>query len=749
MEYSANGIFEDRPSQTFWYREQPVPEFKVTQTESSLKISTRFFHLNYQKEAPFARDTLSVKMITDSISGSGIWRFGFTEHNNRKGTARTLDGINGELKLERGLFSEEGYMIWDDQPKQVFENGWIAPRTEGNQDLYFFAYGDDFKAGIQDFYKVSGQTPMLPRYALGNWWSRYWAYNEQELKDLINGFEARNIPLSVCIIDMDWHVTDMDKKYGSGWTGYTWNNELFPQPEATLEWLKQRNIYNSLNLHPALGIRGHEACYQEFGQYMQVDTAAEEPIEFDFTNPKFVDGYFKYVHHPHEHKGVDFWWIDWQQGENTGIEKLDPLWLLNHYHFLDLARDGSKRGFTFSRYADLGSHRYPVGFSGDTHVTWESLNFQPYFTSQAAFAGYGWWSHDIGGHFFGSEDPELYTRWVQFGVFSPIMRLHTSKNFYNKREPWRWPEHNQNVVSDYLRLRHRLIPYIYTMAKRNHDYGLPLITPMMTHHPEHSYWLTHNAQNQYYFGSELIVAPHTTAQDNELQRTIDKVWLPEGIWFDFFTGERYQGGREYTLYSTLEQTPVFAKAGAIVPLAELSEANLSANPSQLTLRVFPGNGEFTLYEDDGISNDYLQGNSVSTTIRTRIKEDQLEVDIDAPQGQLNLIPSDREYAIEVMGYANSMVKKAKGTSKHSITLKLGEMHRYDPIQQVMDVLEHAAIPTQHKAEIGFVYQAYRGEQGGVLGSEASLVRKARDINQLDIASNVKQLVIDLLLKHCE
>lgn len=125
------------------------------------------------------------------------------------------------------------------------------------------------------------------------------------------------------------------------------------------------------------------------------------------------------------------------QGTNTKIEGLDPLWMLNHFHYLDSGRDG-KRPMTFSRYAGPGSHRYPVGFSGDTHITWDSLDFQPYFTNTASNIGYGWWSHDIGGHMMGYRDEELEVRWYQYGVFSPINRLHSSNSRFSGKEPWKF-----------------------------------------------------------------------------------------------------------------------------------------------------------------------------------------------------------------------------------------------------------------------------------------------------------------------
>ena len=190
-----------------------------------------------------------------------------------------------------------------------------------------------------------------------------------------------------------------------------------------------------------------------------------------------MKGYFELVHHPLERQGVDFWWIDWQQGSNSGVEGLDPLWMLNHYHYLDNCRNGN-RGMIFSRYAGPGSHRYPVGFSGDTIISWDSLDFQPYFTANASNIGYGWWSHDIGGHMLGVKDDELAVRWLQLGVFSPILRLHSSCSEFNGKEPWRYDRVAEQVMKEFLRLRHKLIPYLYTMNVRASVESIPLMQPM-------------------------------------------------------------------------------------------------------------------------------------------------------------------------------------------------------------------------------------------------------------------------------
>jgi alpha-glucosidase (family GH31 glycosyl hydrolase) len=408
--------------------------------------------------------------------------------------------------------------------------------------------------------------------------------------ELMNRFKELDIPISVAVIDMDWHITDVPEEYGSGWTGYTWNRYLFPDPVRFLNWLHDEGMHTSLNLHPAQGVEPHEEAYEDMAHALGIDPSKKQGIEFDITEPDFMDAYFKHLHHPHEEDGVDFWWIDWQQGATSKIEGLDPLWMLNHFHYLDHGRDG-KRPLIFSRYAGLGSHRYPIGFSGDTITTWESLNFQPYFTSTASNVGYTWWSHDIGGHMRGVKDRELYIRWLQYGVFSPINRLHSTGGKYNGKEPWRYGFEAQEIVDDYLRLRHQLIPYLYKMNVLTSHEGLPLVRPMYYHHPwkEEAY----EVKNQYYFGTEMLVSPVTTKLIPLLQRSHAKTWLPEGTWYDFFTGMRYRGGRLMDAYRTLDAVPVFAKAGGIIPMDSTTQNSVDI-PETLTVKVFAGaDGQFT------------------------------------------------------------------------------------------------------------------------------------------------------------
>ena len=655
LEYSPDEIFVDRASQVFWHRRQPVPAFEVRRDGQKLTLLTEHLKLEFQPEfqsefepgpAGFTADTLAVALRQDQI----VWRYGDVDHQNLKGTLRTLDMVSGAAALEPGLLSRSGWVVVDDSESLVFnEEGWLEPRSGGAPacDLYFFGYGHDYEACLQDYMRLTGPVPLVPRWALGNWWSRFWEYSQDELQNLIRAFQQHEVPLSVCIIDMDWHITDTGND-SSGWTGYTWNRELFPEPQALLDWLHAQDLRTALNLHPAEGIHDHEDAYEEMARALGHDTAGSEPIPFNIADPQFARTYFEILHHPQEEAGVDFWWLDWQQGTLSGLPGLDPLWWLNHLHFLDHARHPHRRPLIFSRWGGLGNHRYPIGFSGDTFVDWPSLAFQPYQTATAANVGYGWWSHDIGGHMQGIEDAELYTRWVQFGVFSPIMRLHSTKNPYHERRPWGYDAETLRITREAMQLRHRLIPYLYTMAWRSHKQGQCLIRPLYHDYPQREE--AYHCPDQYRFGSELLVAPFVRAADPDARLSRQVLWLPPGEWLHFFDGRAFTGNRWQALYGTLEEIPVLARAGAISPRAPRRAWGGVENPETLDVFVFPGaDNVFELYEDDGESQDYLDRAYALTRFSQTWDDVQWQFAISAPEGDRSHLPRQRTYRLAFRG----------------------------------------------------------------------------------------------------
>ncbi|MGB4661190.1 MAG: TIM-barrel domain-containing protein, partial [Mobilitalea sp.] len=535
-------------------------------------------------------------------------------------------------------------------------------RKRDTIDIYFFGYGREYLECLKDFFHLCGSTPMVPRYSLGNWWSRFHRYTEEEYRLLVEKFEDENIPISVAILDMDWHLTEVDPKYGSGWTGYTWNNDFFPDPEHFMKWIHSKGMHISLNVHPADGVRPHEQMYLEMAKELNIDYLKEETIQFDITSPDFMQAYFKYLHHHNEDMGVDFWWVDWQQGASSKIEGLDPLWMLNHYHYLDCKRRGNQL-MILSRYAGIGSHRYPIGFSGDTIATWDSLDFQPYFTANASNVGYCWWSHDIGGHMHGVKNDEMLTRWMQFGVFSPIMRIHSSDSPFFEKEPWNHNLNLQSVMKNFLRLRHQLVPYLYTMNWKLFAQSEPLLQPMYYRNTEDRE--AYEVPNEYYFGSEMIVCPITKPMNQVINLACFKAWLPKGIFFDLFNGRVYRGDRKIDLYRDITSIPVLAKAGSIIPMTgEEKLSNSLDNPEHLEIRVYAGaDGEFELYEDnsENATEDEIQ--EVITLIQF-IWSNKAEIHISSSENKYDVIPEKRDYTLLLIGFSDTEEFSVSGSEQY-------------------------------------------------------------------------------------
>jgi alpha-glucosidase (family GH31 glycosyl hydrolase) len=638
LEWSEDGAFEDRASTFALHRDLPVPDFEVIDGEATLEIVTDRLRLTYDR-GPFTPAGLSVQARGNISNHHSVWRYG-EPVRTLGGTTRTLDDVDGRIELEPGIVSAGGVTALDDSRSFLFEDdGWVSPRPDGGIDVYVFAFGHDYQAALDAFFAVSGRPPVLPRWVLGNWWSRYHRYSADSYLELLDRFEDEHLPFSVAVLDMDWHrVESVPEHYGSGWTGYSWEPELFPDPEAFLAELHRRNLRVTLNVHPADGVRGYEDAYERMAEALGRDGSTEEPIAFDITDRPFLDAYLEVLHHPLEDQGVDFWWLDWQQGTYSRIQGIDPLWMLNHFHYLDSGRDGH-RPLTFSRYAGPGSHRYPIGFSGDTHISWASLDFQPEFTATASNVGYGWWSHDVGGHIHGIRDDELATRWVQLGLFSPILRLHSTNNPFLVKEPWLYPLEARAAMGDALRFRHRLVPYLHTMNHRASADGIPLVRPMYHLAPEED--RAYDVPNQFAFGSELLVAPVTTPRDKVTLRGSVRAWLPPGTWIDIFTSTVYEGDREIELHRELGSIPALLRAGGILPLAADDDLDATRNPERLEVVVAAGaDGEFTLIEDD-------ETNVARTTLSWDQAAGVLTIGpADDPHG---VLPADREWAVTVLG----------------------------------------------------------------------------------------------------
>lgn len=659
MEWSETGRFEDHASLVFINRRLPVPRFTTDVNDEWLTIKTVKLLVRYKRNS--GKFTSTNVEIRSDVRGKKIhWKPGMEDKGNLFGTIRTLDGVKGATSLESGFLSGDGWVLIDDSNRPLFDTSdwqWVMPRSQSDhQDWYFFGYGHNYKKALYDFTQVAGKIPMPPRFAFGLWWSRYWAYTDQEFKQLVHEFENHDVPLDVLVIDMDWHQT-FGLRWGKqpkdqagqslGWTGYTWDKNYFPDPSGFLRWCESKGLKTPLNLHPASGIQPHEERYAEMAHALGIDPASKKYVPFDIVDKKFATNYLNIILRPLEKQGVDFWWLDWQQWGTTKIAGVTPTWWLNYVHFTDMERQGKARPLLFHRWGGLGNHRYQIGFSGDAISVWESLAFQPYFTATAANVGYGYWSHDIGGHIPGVVSPELYTRWIQFGIFSPIIRTHTTKNPDAERRIWAYPVDYYLAMRDAILLRYALIPYIYTASREAYDKGISICRPMYYDYPEVNE--AYEYKDQYMFGDKMIVAPIAAPISPDSMLVAKKIWLPEGEWYEWFTGTRVRGPAVVNRHFALDEIPVYVKAGAIIPMQ--SQNTLEKPIDHLILTIFPGDsGSVRIYEDEGNSLGYQRGEFARMTVRQfKLKDGSTKVEILPIEGQYPGIPTERTYEVRFLG----------------------------------------------------------------------------------------------------
>lgn len=660
MEYAPDGQFVDTKSFVAVQRAYPAADYRVKRG-AWIEIATPKMVLRYRKNSgPFTASNLSV-CSPKGAAVPFVWKPGMQQKGNLKGTYRTLDGYDGDtyvyderrpkMPIEDGLLATDGWTLIDDSDNFLFDGDkeweWVEKRPDdGAQDWYFLAYGHDYKAALRDFTLFAGKMPLPPRYAFGYWWSRYWAYSDKELRTLVKNFRAYDIPLDVLVIDMDWHYTDGDR---GGWTGWSWNRTLFPDPAKFLRWLDGEGIRSTFNLHPADGVRCGEDSYADVARDMGIDPASKQTVPWVSSDKKFIRSIFRRILTPMERDGVDFWWLDWQQQPtDPAVEGLSNTWWLNYVFFSDMEKNRDVRPMLYHRWGGLGNHRYQIGFSGDASITWASLDFQPYFNSTASNVLYGYWSHDIGGHHMADRiDPELYIRWMQFGALSPVMRTHSAKSAGLKKEVWNFAPEHADILRSTIRQRYALAPYIYTMARKAYDEGISLCRPMYYEWPEASE--AYAFRNQYLFGDDILVAP-VTAPGKEGYATV-KVWLPEGKWYEWQTGTMLDGGRTVERTFALDEYPVYVRAGAILPMYGDTVKNLNANDEEILLTLFPGgSGEFSLYEDNGDDKRYA-----AEFARTHLKSvrdgNLLTVTVGKRTGAYRGMPAERKFSVKVLASA--------------------------------------------------------------------------------------------------
>ena len=517
IEYSERGQFEDRATFAIVNRRLPVPRFKQERKGGYLFIKTDALTLRYKLGGRIdATPNDEVLRIDFTLNGNNVtWHPGKDDALNLKGTTRTLDGQQGDNKraeLENGILSRAGWSIIDESPRTkrgdgsttfAFEGNadgieWVAePADKDAIDWYFLGYGHQYKKALGDFVRVAGRQPMPPLYVLGYWYSKYQRYTSDEFMEIVNDVKRNQIPMDVMIFDMDWHT--------QGWTGWTWDRTAIPDPEGLIDWMHQQGLKVSLNLHPADGVDDDEDYFAAVRDDMGMG-ADTKVVPWNLSDGRFYHTMFNRIIRARERQGVDFWWLDWQQNLTSKyVEGLGETFWCNHVFYNDMRLNRTdRRPLIFHRWGGLGSHRYPIGFSGDSFTNFPTLAWQPYFTATASNVCFGYWGHDLGGHQQkGGNDPELYLRWMQFGVFTPIFRTHATNWPGIERRIWKYE--NFPLLLQTVQLRYALMPYIYTACREAYDTGVSLCRPLYYEWPEEN--KAYTCEGEYMFGNDILVAP--------------------------------------------------------------------------------------------------------------------------------------------------------------------------------------------------------------------------------------------------
>lgn len=686
IEYSPEGKFEDQATFTVVNRNLPVPAYSKSDDGEYLIIKTDKLSLRYRKGTNPKCEPASPENLTVAMSLGGkpvIWYPGMKDPGNLRGTYRTLDNNNGDAfrdRLETGVISRSGWAVIDDSPSVTRPDGsrslafapdtdgidWVTQRADPNAlDLYFMGYGHDYKRALKDFTLIAGKTPLPPDYVFGYWYSKYENYTADDFRNIMKSLKDNDINADVMILDMDWHWNgEQGVSDGrGGWTGWSWNTKLIPDPDALLKDIHDNNLHISLNLHPADGVAPHEDCYGAMAQDMGMDPSENKVIAWNLEDKRFAKAFFKNVIRPLEKQGVDFWWLDWQQYLTSPyVDGLGETFWCNHVFFNEMKNSRpDRRPLIFHRWGGLGSHRYQIGFSGDTFINYPTLAFLPYFTSTASNVGYGYWGHDLGGHQSDHRqdvnDPELLLRWIQFGVFTPIFRTHATKGTYINRLIWTYD--NFPLMNEAVKLRYAIFPYLYTMARKNYDTGIGICRPLYYEYPELQE--AYDNEGEYFFGDDILVAPVVEPSVNGVSRK--KIWFPEGNWWSVAHNRMIEGNCVRELDFTLSQIPYFYREGAIIVNNPPEVKSTTERPGRLILNIVSGcDGETSLYEDSGDSNNYDSEYAV-TRISQKFKNGKGTYTIAARKGAVDRLPASRSYELRIFNTDEPAEGKAKVDGK--------------------------------------------------------------------------------------
>ncbi|HEX7339778.1 MAG TPA: TIM-barrel domain-containing protein [Rhodanobacteraceae bacterium] len=556
-----------------------------------------------------------------------------------------------------GVLVDSNGAVFHLQPRQVVVDGFSKLAV----DAYLMVGAP--KQLFAQLAQLSGHAPLFPKWSLG-FINTQWGIDEKELVDIVDTYRQKRIPLDGFVIDFDWKAWGKDN-YGE----FRWNAKKFPDgPSGKLAHeMAQKGVHLGGIMKPRIHVdtvQGRYATTHDLwlpGERVSLDYFSHKPVkEVDFDKPAarawFGGNAIKYGFD----KGMVGWWND--EADTT----LSNTQFMNMQRSLYVAqrKAGDVRAWSLNRNFWLGSQRYAYGmWSGDIHTGFAAMARQRARMLSAINVGEAWWGMD-GGGFKGHPSDENYARWIEFGAFTPIFRVHGTLG--EKRQPWKYGPVAQKAATRAIDLRYKLMPYIYSFAWHQHVAGVGLVRPLVFGWPHDA--KVRNDVDAWMFGQWLLVSP--VVKPGATQKT---VYLPAGTWTDWFSGKRYAGGQGVTLKidsKTWQDIPLFIRQGAIIPTQPVLQYVHEKPVTTVSLDVFPSKQKtsFNYYADDGDTYAYEHGDYYLQPMSTQRTTDGARFSLAAAQGKY--APALRWYVVKVHGVAATAV--AHGGQHYATLAALGK-----------------------------------------------------------------------------
>ena len=584
-----------------------------------------------------------------------------------------------------GIFFDNSYRSYFNFGKSSQQRAWFG--AEGGEMNYYFFYGPSIKKILSRYADLTGHMPMPPLWALGNQQSRWGYYPDTMAEEVVKQYRQRDLPLDVLHLDID---------YMQGYRVFTWDPKRFPNPAELMRKLGQQGVKVVTIVDPGVkyqpstaasdaNSKTHEQSYFVFNEGVSKNHFQKRksgqlfiprvwPGESVFVDYSLSDArrWWGELHRAYTDVGVAGIWTDmnepsdfvdqtgknqidvvsYDEGENSTHAKNRNVFalLMARATYEGLQRlQPDKRPYVITRAAYAGIQRYSTMWTGDTVSTWDSLALSIPMFQTLGLSGEPFVGSDVGG-FMGRANGELVVRSYQVSFLAPFCRNHKVIDGYDQ-EPWRFGKYYEDVIRKYLKLRYQLLPFLYSTLEEAHRTGVPLFRPLLLNYQDDDN--TYNLDDQFIIGNDLLVAP--ILFPGQTQRM---VYLPKGIWYDYWTNKRYDGGTTIKVDAPMDVVPMFVRGGAIIPKAPAMNYVNEKPHDPITFEIYPddkGNATTTLYEDDGTSPAYISGGFRRTAVTVSRSASGYRVSVAAPEGRY--VTPSRKFAFVV-----KTVGSGKGTT---------------------------------------------------------------------------------------